>query len=81
MPLRWANHVGGASSAVGEQGTWVITRIVTGNDENFYLSVQLHDSKEIQDRGKFPTRNAAQLRALGSESAAQSQRAQPTGQA
>ena len=67
MPLEWGNHVGGSRSAVGDKGTWIIVNTNMACNPNWWLCVHPWDSNDVEERGNFPTREAAQAHAQDRE--------------
>lgn len=60
MRLEWIFHVGRIWSAVGDHGTWIIVNTSMACDPNWWLCVHPRDSNDVEERGNFPTRQAAQ---------------------
>jgi hypothetical protein len=67
MRLKWLPHVGGALSAVGDHGTWIIVNTSMAGNPNWWLCVHPRGSNGVEDRGHFPTRAAAQAHAQDRE--------------
>ena len=69
MRLKWLPHVGGVCSAVGDHGTWIIVNTNMAGKPNWWLCVHPWDSHDFEERGNFPSREAAQAHAQDREDA------------
>lgn len=67
MRLKWLPHMGGALSAVGDHGTWIIVNTRMAGKPNWWLCVHPWDSNDFEERGNFPNREAAQAHAQDRE--------------
>jgi hypothetical protein len=67
MRLEWILHAGGAWSAVGDHGTWIIVNVSTVDDPAWWLGVQPLTSHDMREHGTFPTKEAAQEHAQDRE--------------
>ena len=67
MRLEWIFHAGGIWSAIGDHGTWIIVNTSTVGDPNWWLGEHPWDSNDVEERGIFPTREAAQEHAQDRE--------------
>ncbi len=67
MRLKWAVHIGGVWSTVGDHGTWIIVNVSTVSDQTWWLCVHPWESDDLHEHGTFPTKESAQAHAQDRE--------------